>query len=220
VDDNGTAQPVTTEPELATINIGGTDYRYVYVGTGQYLGDTDVATTQTQTMYGLIDNLSNSPLITPLRSNLLEQTLSTSGSNRNISNNTIAVTGGSAQRGWYVDLSLSEGERIVADPQLALGALAFTTVIPSSTQCVPGGSSWFYTIDYKTGGFVANSTVTYSGVSLGSALASRPTLIKLPSGAVKAVIRMSDTTTTVKDLPIPLSATSGRRVSWKEIVTN
>lgn len=219
-DASGTAQPVTTEPELATINISGTDYRYVYVGTGQYLGDSDVGTTQTQTMYGLIDNLSTTPLISPLRSNLQQQTLSAAGVNRNITNNTIAVTGGSAKKGWYVDLSLSSGERVVADPQLALGALAFTTVIPSSTKCVPGGSSWFYTIDYKTGGLVANSTVTYSAVPLGSALASRPTLIKLPSGAVKAVIRMSDTTTTVKELPIPLSATSGRRVSWKEVVTN
>jgi type IV pilus assembly protein PilY1 len=213
-------QPVTTEPELADITISGTDYHFVYVGTGQYLGDTDIATTGTQTMYGLIDDLSNSPLIS--RADLQAQTMTVDpndSSRRNVTSNAVAYSGGSAKKGWYLDLSLSSGERIVTDPQLALGILAFTSNIPSSTQCVPGGSSWFYTIDYQTGGLVANS-VTYSGVSLGNALASRPTLIKLPSGAVKAIIRLSDVTTQVKDLPSPPSATSGRRVAWKEVITN
>jgi type IV pilus assembly protein PilY1 len=214
-------QPVTTEPELADITIAGTHYHFVYVGTGQYLGDTDIATTRTQTMYGLIDDLSNSPSIS--RANLQVQTMTADpldSSKRNVTNNAATYSGGSAKKGWYLDLSLTPGERIVTDPQLALGVLAFTSNIPSSTQCVPGGSSWFYTIDYQTGGLIANSPVSYSGTSLGNALASRPTLIKLPSGAVKAIIRLSDVTTQAAPLNNPPSATSGRRVAWKEIVTN
>ncbi|SNT19551.1 type IV pilus assembly protein PilY1 [Noviherbaspirillum humi] len=218
---SGLPQPVTSEPEIATITVEGVDYRYVYVGTGSYLGDSDVPTTQVQTMYGLIDDLSASPLIFPLRSQLQQQTLSTAGSGtRNVTNNAITVSGASGKKGWYVDLSLSAGERVVSDPQLALGALNFTTIIPSSGVCVPGGSSWFYSLNYKTGGLVANSTVAHSGSFLGDALASRPTLIKLPTGAVKGVIRMSDTTTIVKDIPVPLSVTAGRRVSWREVMTN
>jgi type IV pilus assembly protein PilY1 len=224
VDSSGNAQPVTTEPELATVTISNIDYQFVYVGTGRYLGETDVSTTSTQTMYGLIDDLSSSPLITigSGRTDLQEQTMSTTAdaTKRNVTNNAAVYSGNNAKKGWFLDFSLSSGERVVTDPQLALGALTFTTNIPSATECIPGGSSWFYAIDYATGGIVTNSTVTYSGMSLGNALASRPTLVKLPSGAVKAIVRLSDTTTVVKDLPIPLSATSGRRVSWREVVTN
>ncbi len=70
VDSTGIAQPVTVEPELATITISGADYRFVYVGTGQYLGTSDVSTTQTQTMYGLIDNLTATPLMSPGANNI------------------------------------------------------------------------------------------------------------------------------------------------------
>ncbi len=262
VDSAGVAQPVTTKPQLAKISVNGIDYRYVYVGTGKYLGDSDVATTQTQTMYGLIDNLTNSPeiTITSERTQLQQQTMTTlvgDSTKRVVSNNAIALTGGAQvkKRGWYLDFSLSAGERAVTDPQLAVGALMFTTNIPSSVQCVPGGSSWFYAIDIKTGGWLTGSTEAYSGQFLGNALASRPTLVKLPSGAIKAIIRLSgnpDWTPPPADggvdddddnpgdddganVPVevnpgpkdktldpnlPPTATSGRRVSWREVITN
>ncbi|MBZ0093414.1 MAG: hypothetical protein K8F27_14480, partial [Sulfuricellaceae bacterium] len=228
-DANGATQPISTTPELAKITINGADYRFVYVGTGQYLGDTDVPcptggcptgktqnshATQTQTMYGLVDNMT-SALPDPLRSSLQVQTLTTdaSGSTRSVTSNTVNYA---TMKGWYVDLPDS-GERINTDPALALGALVFTSNIPSTTVCVPGGSSWLYFLNYQTGGVITDSTVTWSATSLGEALASRPVIIQLPSGETRALVRESNATTQAPKIPLPTSPTSGKRVSWREI---
>jgi len=219
VDASSNPQPVTTEPELAKIDIGGGVLkRFVYVGTGQYLGDPDVTTTQAQTMYGLIDDLSGTPLITPLRTSLQQQTLSVvAGTNPVQRVASATAIDFSVKKGWFVDLP-SSGERVNTDPGLAQGALAFTTNIPSTTTCVPGGSSFFNVLDYKTGGFLTGSTVSYSSLSLGQALASRVVLIKLPSGAIKALARKSDATTVSITVPVAGSATALKRRSWRELM--
>lgn len=219
VDSAGNPQPVTTEPQLSEITRNGISHRFVYVGTGSYLGDSDIATTDVQTMYGLIDDMSTTPLISPLRARLAQQTMTAVGATRR-QLSTISINY-AAQRGWYVDLSLSRGERVNTDPQLAANALLFTTNIPSADLCVPGGSSWFYVIDYENGGLLSNTTQPgYSGTFLGNALASRPTLVQLPSGNIMAPIHLSDGTSPTELVPIPPSFAGGRRVFWKEVVNN
>jgi type IV pilus assembly protein PilY1 len=211
-DSSSVVQPITTSPELTLLPIGGVDTRMVFVGTGQYLGSPDVSTTQTQTMYGIKDSLA--AIADPLRSSLVQQTLTISGSTSTVTNNTVDYT---TKKGWYIDLPTSK-ERVVTTPALALSELIFTTNIPSSTQCVPGGSSWEYFINVKTGGKVENSSISTSGKYLGNALASRPVLIQLPDGRVFSIVRMSDATT-----PTPeqnrggAAGTTGKRISWREI---
>lgn len=219
-DATGAAQPVTTTPQLANIAIGGTATRLVYVGTGQYLGDSDVPAspspnshaTQTQTMYGLVDDTINT-LPDPLRGSLQAQTPTTIGTNRTVTSNTVDFI---TKKGWYIDLP-DTGERINTDPALVAGILTFTSNIPSNTICVPGGSSWEYFLDYKTGGWVTGS-VTWSATYLGNALASRPVLIQLPSGQVIALVRLSNATTTATAVPVPPSGSTTSRISWREIL--
>lgn len=217
-------QAITTVPELASININGVEKRFIYVGTGKYLGSTDVDNNQTQSVYGLIDDLStpaSTDVITdPVRSNLVAQTLSTSGATRVATTNTIDFT---TKKGWYIDLpgcavgSCTKGsERVNTDPALALGMLIFTSNIPNSTDpCSPGGSSFLNAIDYKTGGAITGSS--WASISLGNVLASRPVIIKLPSGSVKALVRTSDANTQKIDLPTPPSTATPKRVTWREL---
>lgn len=223
VDASGTVQSVTTEPELGKVNIaGGVFKRFVYVGTGLYLGDKDIpgsvganaSATQTQTMYGLIDDLTSTPVILPLRSQLQIQTMTTVGTTRTATNNAVNFL---TKQGWYLDLPVS-GERANTHPSLALGALVFTTNIPNSDPCLPGGSSFFNVLDYKTGGFLTGSTALWSSLSLGNALASRVVLIKLPSGDVMGLARKSDATTLSVKVPLPATGTSIKRHSWKELM--
>lgn len=210
-DASAVVQPITAAPELTLLSINGADARMVFVGTGLYLGNSDVSTTQTQTMYGLRDQLVALP--DPLRSSLVQQTLTTSGSDRTVSNNAVDYT---SKKGWYIDLPTS-GERVSTDPGLALSTLVFTSNIPSATVCVPGGSSWEYFINVKTGGLADNSTVAWSGKSLGNVLASRPVLIQLPNGKVVSLVRTSDAQTIATEVPVSPSAISGKRISWREI---
>ncbi len=215
-DAGGNTQPITTSPELALV---GTQ-RMVFVGTGLYLGTTDVpgstganaSSSQTQSMYGLKDVLT-SALPTPLRATLQQQTFVTTGTTRTASNNPVNYT---TQNGWYIDFPTT-GERVNTDPTIALGALIFTTNIPSGVVCQPGGSSWQYFINLKTGGLVDYSTVGYSGVFLGNALASRPVLIQLPNGKVVSLVRTSDAKTIAKEVPVAPPGAGARRISWREL---
>lgn len=222
VDASGNIQPVTTEPELAEVD----EKPLVMVGTGQLFGESDIPgaafpnahATQTQTMYGILDDLSANPVVNPLRSQLVQQifTIDAATQNRTLTSNGVDYT---TQRGWYVDLP-GTGERSNTDPALALGVLVFTTNVPDPDPCSPGGKSFFYTIDYKTGGKVSFSGASpFSGLFAGNALASRPTIIKLPNGTVRAIIRLSDSTNIAPGVPVPPSSTSGKRVNWKEVLT-
>lgn len=222
-------QPVTTAPELTKTYVYGAEKRFVYVGTGRYLGDTDIPgatganvhATQTQTMYGLVDDLSNpsgsTPVISPLRSNLGQQTFTTSGSYRTASQTVVNLA---SKKGWYIDLPVT-GERIVTHPVLGVGALVFTSNIPNSDVCTPGGSSWLNILDYKNGGQVVG--LDYASWSLGNVLASRPILIQLGDGTIKVLIRTSGggaggPETLSKEGPPSGALANTRRVSWKEII--
>lgn len=225
-------QPITSTPELAKIDVGGGTWKYfVYVGTGQYLGKPDLPcppdpatcawtpntqSTQTQSMYGLVDPRDGSTLPDPLRGDLVAQTFTTAGTVRTFTATSITYTGGSAKKGWFVDFT--GGERIVTDPALAVGTLVFTSNIPNTTPCIPGGSSWIYALDYKTGGQVAQAT--WGGQKLADALASRPVLVQLPNGQIKALTRLSDATTVTTTVPTAGTASAGKRVSWREILDN
>jgi type IV pilus assembly protein PilY1 len=214
VDATGTPQPITTTPALAIVK----GKRMVFVGTGQYLADTDITTTQTQSMYGLIDTYDPAfpnvaATISPLRSQLNQSQLTAVSS----TSRTIALqTTVASPKGWYVDLSLTSKERVITDPAIVITSLVFTSNIPSSADpCKPGGSSWFYSVDYATGTAAANTTE--AGSYLGDSLASRPILVKLPNGSIVALVRKSDASTASKGVPSGWSSGVPRRVSWREI---
>lgn len=219
VDAAGTPQPITTAPDLALVH----GRHMIYVGTGQYLSANDVPSsppvlglpsTQVQSMYGLIDDLStpaSGVVISPLRSKLTQQTMIPNGTTRTI--NTVPLA--AANMGWYMDMS-SVGERIITDPAVANTTLVFTTNIPSSSDpCAPGGSSWLHAVNYSNGGQVAGSS--WVSMSLGSTLVSRPILVRMPDGTIKALARKSNATTTSVSVPSALNASVGRKVSWREI---
>mgnify|MGYP001416538951 CR=1 FL=1 len=225
-DGSSATQPVTTEPALAQIKISdGTYKRFIYVGTGKYLGDADVTDSQTQTMYGLIDDLSQAinladvltPVIadSPTRSNLQVQTLTTTASGERTATGTSVDF--STKKGWYVDLpdtSTAPSERVNTHPTIVSGALVFTSNIPSSDACIPGGSSWLNVLDYQTGGRFENG---WSSKYLGDALASRVVVIKTTQG-LKYLVRTSSGETKSGNLPFPTPSTAGRRAAWRELI--
>lgn len=222
VDGSSVAQPITVKPELTSLVINGVEKRLVYVGTGKYLGDSDVSTTQTQTMYALSDDLSitgtSTPVINPLRSNLVAQvlTLNQAGDQRTFE--TPATVNLNVSKGWYVDMPATR-ERINTNPVLVRGALVFTSNIPSDDACTPGGSSWFNVFDFQTGATFTSATQgSVPSRKIADALASRPVAIRLPSGDYKFLIRRSDAVTEPGALDMQPTPRQVRRVSWKELI--
>lgn len=225
-DSSGNLQPITSKPELGDVS----GFDIVYVGTGRYLGETDLSDQNTQSLYAIKDALDTTNYGNP-RANaaFIQQTITAttcpantppticSGNDavRTTSNNTVNF---SANNGWYVDFP-GTGERVYTDPQLGLGTLTVTTNVldQTATVCSVGGNSFLYFFDYRTGGAVSTSTTNVIGKSLGNALATRPVLVRLPNNTVVALTRLSDGSTVTSNVPIGNTANATKRVSWREL---
>jgi len=194
-DADGRIQPITARP--AGTHLGNLPYdkdatRIYYVGTGRYVGNSDLSDPSAasglawqQTIYGIRDQIDNpragwNPAAKSFReggSFVVQQDLALSGGgpDRTISKKDVDWK---TQDGFFVDLNPklidktagdSPGERVVLDVRLVLGTLIFTSTIPKS-GCEPGGDSFQYFLDFKTGGYVGNDATAISGVHIGSFL--------------------------------------------------
>ncbi len=239
-DPSGNVQPITTST-VASLNpryprVLGT---MVFFGTGQLLGTPDLNNAQLQTIYGVYD--PPAPYAAPLtRSSLVQQTLASvpAGSQ------TVDIVTGNAVtiptvKGWYIDLSLNPGERVVTDPRLETGGgLVLTTYQPtdSGSSCTVGGNAFLYVINYATGGsfttpqfdlngdgqITAADTVTVGstvynpvGLALGSVFASAPTIRAANFQTGSAVKLITESNSQIRS--VVEKGSSGGRTAWWEI---
>ncbi|MBS1156509.1 MAG: pilus assembly protein PilY [Proteobacteria bacterium] len=214
VDAAGTRQPITVKPELGLVN---DTYPAVFVGTGKFLGTTDIVDTAQQSFYAIKDPLTATDWGVARNSAITAQTLTTTtdSSGAAIRTATTNAVDWSTKIGWYIDLP-SAGERANTDPALVLGTLVFTTNIPGSSACTVGGESWIYQLDYSNGTAVAEDGT--AGAWLGNALATRAEIIRLPSGSVVSLTRTSDGKTITTPITTGGSASGIRRIHWRELI--
>lgn len=211
VDGNGVSQPVTTRPELAEIN----GVPVVFVGTGEYLGNSDVPNmsgvtpnvhaTQMQTMYALSDTGTT---ITNVRgATMVQQSLS--------SPQAVNFT---ADRGWYLDLNAhgaTSGDRIDTNPAIVNGVLTFSDNQPSGLICSPGGISWPYLLDINNGGAVGSTAAIGAQENF---LTVGFTLMGLPNGSVYGVSTLGSGSLINNQVPPGNGGSSVKhRVSWQEL---
>jgi Tfp pilus tip-associated adhesin PilY1 len=138
-------------------------------------------------------------------------TVEAAGATVRISNNRIDF---SKYGGWYIDLP-ETGERMNVDMNLTLGTLTFASNIPAADSCTNAGRSWVNYVNYKTGLAVPKTDRKVS-VALPTSLVVGLTIVKLPSGALSAIVTTSD----YKQVNINPSFTpatfSARRSLWRE----
>jgi len=157
-------QPITTNPRLA---LYPTDPEKIIVafGTGSYFREDDANDNQAESLYGIIDVVSSRPagagkpaVIT--REDLLEQTFEdvTDGV---ISQNSILDDEGLLKfDGWYIDLDVRTGERVISEATFPSGTphtrIRFTTMIPDTGKdediCTNEPGGYLYDIDLSSGG--------------------------------------------------------------------
>ena len=217
----GTAQPVTTRPELALIG----NSRVVYTATGSLLGSSDRNNADRQSVYAIKDPMTgtSAPVYAAIRSDsgFVEQTLSLKAGEtdrRTTTSNTVNLL---TDRGWYVDLpdggSGSPSERVSVDPLLQLGTLAVPSNIPSDDECVAGGYGWVNFMDARTGSYIPGATDNVSGRRIGASLIVGVNVVQLPGGTVKTIVTSADNQQITQDTPVAPTTTQGRRVSWREL---
>ena len=221
---SGNVQSLTAKPELGKV----AGFAVVFVGTGRYLGASDLSNSEAQSIYAIKDTLGSTSLGNPRATGttFVQQTLTVgtcpAGASYCALNSTIRTASSNGvnfatNNGWFVDLPGTR-ERANTDPQLALGTLSVTTNLLNPGACTVGGSSFINYFDYRTGSAVSTANGMVS-VSLGSALATRPVLLRFSDGSVRSLVRMSDNTWKTPPTPIPPSPGGTRRTSWRELVT-
>ncbi|WP_407279066.1 PilC/PilY family type IV pilus protein [Aromatoleum evansii] len=218
-DGSGAPQPVTSAPAVGQV-AGDANKFFVYVGTGQYLGETDVPgtgqnahATQIQSMYGIIDDVGvSAPTLPNIRGSngnrcdnggdgafVCQGTASLTATTVTLTTNPLQA---GVHRGWYWDIPMQYG-RVNTNPALdPSGVLVFTVNVPVREICGKGGSSWLMMIDAGMGGAIAKSStsseVYTSGQFIGDVLSSRPVIVVTSKG--KFVLTRTTGATTKSNL--------------------
>jgi type IV pilus assembly protein PilY1 len=206
-DINGT-QPITTRPDVGKCH----DTSMVFVGTGRYLGLSDLTDNQLQSIWGIKDNTAT--LGTLRSNNIVQQSLTPAGGGTySITSNAVDLA---TQNGWFVDLDQNTGERVNLDPALVLGTLVVVTNQPESVSaCSVGGNSYKYELDFCSGKALLASGGTV-GKKIGSSIAVGFIVIRLPSGALKVITTFAGAEKTTEGVTAGSSGNT-RRVSWREL---
>jgi type IV pilus assembly protein PilY1 len=223
----GVPQPITTQVALAEITQSAVTYPVVFVGTGKYLGTSDLSNTAQQSVYALKDPMTGTGLgDVRAGSTLVAQTLTTTtdASGAKIRTGTKNAVTWSSKNGWYIDLP-SSGERVNVDPQLLFKTLTVAANIPNTDACTIGGESFLYRFDIATGSSAINGSDTV-GSWLGNSLIVGLSFVQLQKAG--GLAGSGDTVTITVDnagnastskVPEPSSSAGAtKRTSWREIV--
>ena len=168
------AQPITATPAVLKHPTNG---KVVSFGTGKFFETGDLSTTQTQTMYGVWDNVDfgGTPTVTNVTGTatlMVEQTIGDITATRVITNpdlttSTVVVTyygittnpvDWATKRGWFTSFpTANTGQRNVYPTDILIGNfIQMDTISPSNVSTDPclntgKGKGWVYVFDGLTG---------------------------------------------------------------------
>jgi type IV pilus assembly protein PilY1 len=147
---SGVALPVTSRP-LVLVH-PSTNRRYVTVGTGRLLDNSDISSATAQSFFAVIDGTANTFATTApggaafpvTRSQLVEHTDLTSP----------VVVDTTSKAGWWFNLGLAtagNGWRVITEPSAFYGVVTFVAMLPNTSACNPSGVSRVFSVDVGSG---------------------------------------------------------------------
>jgi type IV pilus assembly protein PilY1 len=217
---SGTPQPVTTRPLIEVEPT--TSKRFVLVGTGRLLADSDVKSTAIQSVYSVYDGTKGfglfkaaSDYATPLtRSGLVANTSVVDG----------IGSSPTTSAGWYIDLSAASSspyiaERVNVDPVAYDGSAFFGVNLPDGSICNPSGSGYILGFNIATGKSVLQDS---SGAFIAKSATTSGVITDLSVQNVNGKLRVisGDSTGTTATTPSSLTTSTGLlRMNWREVPT-
>lgn len=211
---SSTPQPITTKPML--LQAGGKPV--VIVGTGRYLGESDITDATQQSIYAVKDPLVNSGW-GDLRTNVnfVEQELTLDEDTGTTASVTNKAVDWSTKAGWWMDLPNAK-ERVTTPMGLQLTTLVVPTTIPKGDACVSGGSSWLYFLNAATGSNIGDNPVGSEFSSTN--LIAGTNWVRDSNGNIRLIVQTSDGKIVTKKPPVTGSGGSGtaHRTSWRELI--
>ena len=228
--DTPAAQPITVMPRL--LPDPGSNRFMVVFGTGQYLGTSDNhSTIPVQSIYGIRERDRIAKGTTVRRSDLLKQDLAQASADDGV--NTVR---GLTNRplpddalGWFIDLDVTAGERVVVTPTILFDTLQIivATLIPDDDRpCHGGPGGAFLTLNGANGGSGSGiSQPHYSDWEGDSPIRGVGALISNPpiSGNLPALSEMGGGhivipgMSTIDGKPVSVDAPLWGRRSWRRL---
>jgi type IV pilus assembly protein PilY1 len=212
----GQAQSVTSRP-LVVVH-PATNRRYVTVGTGRLLDNSDITSSVAQSFYAVIDGTANTFATTGpagaafpvVRTQLVEHT--------DLTNRVVVDT--ATKGGWWVNLGVAaagNGWRVITEPSAFYGVVTFVAMLPNTSACNPSGISRVFSVDVDSGQSQlindSGTTIAYSEALSGVVIEhrtysveSRPRLVACNDLGTCQGLRRRDP-----------GAVGLRRLNWREL---
>jgi len=220
-----TGQPITTRIELVQ---GGTQLPRILVATGRLFGSADMTDYSKQSIYGFDDkpegyDISAASFRADLKKSELRATTDVNGKivrTLRCASRDHAVCN-DRRKGWYVDLP-DRGERVNVNMQLAGTTLVVASNVPSDEPCLAGGYGWLNYLNFETGLAVnGNPEGGPAGEQVPDTMIVGNALTANRDGTVTSHIQTGVVGTPI-DIVIPVATPKpqGKRISWREAVTN
>ncbi|MFV0438917.1 MAG: PA14 domain-containing protein [Desulfopila sp.] len=223
-------QPITAG---ASVGIDESGQRWVYFGTGRYLDATDVIDHDMQSYYGIKEPKTDSTYdySTVKKDDLVDTTNYTVfTADGTVDADGTSMTWGEmgaqqkSRQGWYLnflsDTGAQEGERNLGKAIFLGGLLTYTTFVPSPDVCVPGGSSYLWSLYYTTGTaykediFGENGATSTRKTSLGLGVAAAPS-VHIGRGDGSSIMAQTSTGAIIRiEEKNPFAVKTGAQ-SWK-----
>ncbi|MDQ2762789.1 MAG: PilC/PilY family type IV pilus protein, partial [Pseudomonadota bacterium] len=230
-------QPITVRPELAELN----GKPMVFVGTGRLLGTSDVTDVTPQSIYGIVDPLTNvgGAIYQPLlRTSLNKLAMTQIGAGAGATRTVACATAGTCVNtgGWVVDfptVASEEGERVNVEMKLVLGTLVVASNVPSTEVCKVGGHSWYNYLNFSDGQAVNNADLSVAGnpnsprivsqyladsIIVGFNVVQLAPAVGSSSPRYVGEFHNSNGNEYARNVPVAPPPFQGKRISWREIV--
>lgn len=222
-------KPITSAP-AATAHPSVAGAWSVVFGTGKYIERSDYNTTTQQSLYGIVDSFSGTPITV---ADLVQQTVGTptaadsSGDfTRTMSSNAVDFA---TKKGWYFDMPTTNGERSIVNPVIPAdtGVALMSSFTPASA-CL-SATGYVNVLNAFTGGKVVDTTSgssvdvpSWGGVGMGI-----PYFSSVVSSAGKAIVKAGGvrlgssvtcpTCDSKSEIDLNKSYVRGSRFSWRQI---
>jgi type IV pilus assembly protein PilY1 len=214
----GAPQPITTR-----VNIGvqsGTNRRFLLVGTGSLLGNSDLGNKQRQSIYAIADGTAfafseSGPIAFPFgRGNFV------------VNNPLQGVTVDFATNvGWFVDVidnrTTTASSRIVLDSKISNGLVFFASTLPDNQPCEAPGLGQEILLNFGTGKTAlvnaAGQPVAFN--NLDAAVTDAQFVASTVNGKVSFRKCVATADGKVKCDEVPLTPPGLRRINWRELPT-
>lgn len=210
------AQPVTSRPLVLVHPV--TNRRYVTVGTGRLLDNSDIASSVAQSFYAVIDGTANTFAATgpagaafPItRSQLVQHTDLTSP----------VVVDTASKGGWWYNLGVlpgGNGWRVITEPGAFYGVVTFVAMLPNTSACNPSGISRLFSVDIGSGRSQlindGGTTIAYSEALSGVVIEHRTYSVE----GKPRLVACNDLGTCGGLKSLQPGAVGLRRLNWREL---